>query len=134
MKIEYKMFIGLAIFFFLTATLYGLWAGPEEPVGTVALGLTGGLALVVGSFLWFSGRRLEAERPEDNVSAEISDGAGELGFFSPGSYWPICIAASTAVFALATAFLLVWLMILMVGFLLLSICGLLFEYQRSYAH
>ncbi|AZI57774.1 cytochrome c oxidase subunit 4 [Nakamurella antarctica] len=134
MKIEYKLFVGLAAFFVVLAVVYGFWAGADEPVGTVAFGLTGGLALVVGSFLWFSGRRLEQERPEDNTDAEISDGAGELGFFSPGSYWPICIAGSAAVLAIATAFLLVWLMILTLVFLILSICGLLFEYQRSYSH
>ena len=97
----------------------------------VAIGLTGGLALIVGSFLWFSARRLEQARPEDNRDAEVSDGAGDLGFFSPGSYWPICIAGSAAVFAIATAFLLVWLMVITAVFLVMAICGLLFEYHRA---
>lgn len=133
MKIEAKLFLYLAVFFFATAILYGFWAGPQEPVGTVAIALTGGLSLIVGSFLWFSSRRLQAVRPEDDTHAEVSDGAGEMGFFSPGSYWPICIAGSFAVVAIGTAFLLIWLMLIAIIFLLMSICGLLFEYQRAHA-
>ena len=41
-------------------------------------------------------RRIEP-RPEDRPEAEIADGAGEMGFFSPGSYWPIGIALSAAI-------------------------------------
>ena len=131
MKVEYRLFLWLAVFFFVAALIYGIFAGADEPVGVVGIALTGGLSLIVGSFLWFSGRRLQQERPEDNLDAEVSDGAGELGFFSPGSYWPICIAGSAAVFAVGTAFLQVWLMIITAAFLIMSICGLLFEYHRA---
>ena len=40
--------------------------------------------LIIGTYFRFVARRLE-ERPEDNPEAEVSDGAGDLGFFSPGS-------------------------------------------------
>lgn len=130
MKVEYKLFLYLAVFFFGAAIIYAIFAGADEPVGVVGIALTGGLSFIVGSFLWFSARRLQQERPEDNVEAEVSDGAGELGFFSPGSYWPICIAGSAAVFAVSTAFLQSWLMIIAAVFLIMSICGLLFEYHR----
>jgi hypothetical protein len=131
MKVEARLFLFLAAFFFGAAVLYGIFAGADEPAGVVAIGLTGGLSLIIGSFLEFSGRRLQQIRPEDNLSAEVSDGAGEMGFFSPGSYWPICIAGSAAVFAIATAFLLSWLMIIAGAFLMMCICGLLFEYHRT---
>lgn len=131
MKVEYKLFLYLAVFFFIAAAIYGFWAGPEEPVGTTAIALTGGLSLIIGSFLWFSGRRLTQDRPEDDIDAEVSDGAGELGFFSPGSYWPITIAGAAAVVAIATAFMLVWLMVIAGAFLMLAIGGLLFEYHRT---
>ncbi len=130
MKVEYKLFLYLAVFFFVTAALYAVFAGRREPVGVVAIALTGGLALIIGSFLWFSGRRLQQIRPEDNISAEVSDGAGDLGFFSPGSYWPICIAGSAAVLAIATAFLMSWLMIIGGVVLVMCISGLLFEYYK----
>jgi hypothetical protein len=131
MKVEYKLFLYITVFFFITAIIYGIFAGADEPVGVVAIALTGGLSLIVGSFLWFSARRLQQVRPEDNLEAEVSDGAGELGFFSPGSYWPICIAGSFAVFAVGTAYFQVWLLIVAGAFLFMSICGLLFEYHRA---
>ena len=31
-------------------------------------------------------------RPEDRKDAEIADGAGELGFFPPYSWWPLWCA------------------------------------------
>lgn len=134
LAIEAIMFLALTAFFALAAVIYGIVAGDVEPVGVVALTLTAGLTLIIGSFLWFAGKRLEGPRPEDNDHAEVSDGAGELGFFSPGSYWPFTVAAAAAVTAVATAFMLVWLMVIAIAFLLMAIVGLLFEYHRRPAH
>ncbi len=130
MRVEAWIFLALTGFFAIAAVIYAFFAGAEEPVGVVALALTAGLSLLVGTFLLFSARRLEAARPEDNGDAEVSDGAGDLGFFSPGSYWPFGMALAAAFTAVATAFLLVWLMIITVGFLVITICGLQFEYHR----
>jgi len=132
MKIEAKMFMYLTAFFFVIGIIYLVLIGDQEPVGAVAILLTGGLTLIVGTFLAFSGRRLQTIRPEDDEEAEVSDGAGDLGFFSPGSYWPVTMAFTAAVFAIATAFLLVWLMVIAAAFLIMAICGLLFEYQRAH--
>lgn len=129
MGVEATMFLGLTGFFFVAAVLYGIWSKGES-VGTVGFILSGGLTLIIGSFLSFTGRRLDEPRPEDRDNAEIADGAGDLGFFSPGSYWPVTLAASAALFAVAIAFLLVWLMIVGAAFLLMSVSGLLFEYHR----
>ena len=63
-----------------------MWA--KEPIGTTALALSAGLTILIGGFFWFISRRIDA-RPEDRKDAEMADGAGELGFFSPASYWPI---------------------------------------------
>ncbi len=51
----------------------------------VALALSGLLCLMCGGYFWFVSRRIDL-RPEDRDDAEIADGAGEIGFFSPGSY------------------------------------------------
>ena len=99
MKVEARIFEIITAFFFLSAVIYGLWSHGEA-VGSVALALTGGLTLIVGTYFRFVSRRVRM-RPEDNVEAEISDGAGELGFFSPGSYWPIGMAGSASVIGLA---------------------------------
>ena len=130
LQVEAWIFLALTAFFFLAALIYGFFEGSAEPVGIVALTLTGGLSLIIGTFLLFSSRRLEAARPEDNDKAEVSDGAGDLGFFSPGSFWPFGMALAAAFTAVAIAFMLVWLLIITVGFLLITICGLQFEYHR----
>ena len=51
------------------------------------------MALIIGTFFRFIARRLDT-RPEDYDDAEVADGAGELGFFSPHSWWPLLIALS----------------------------------------
>ncbi|MBA3251042.1 MAG: cytochrome c oxidase subunit 4, partial [Geodermatophilaceae bacterium] len=60
--------------------------------------------------------------------ADISEGAGELGFFSPGSYWPVGLAASAALAGLALAFFYIWLLVIAVAAILITVGGLLFEY------
>ena len=131
MKVEAKIFNIITFFFFISAIVYGVWA--KEPVGTVALILLGGLALLIGSYFQFVARRIEP-RPEDNPEAEISDGAGELGFFSPGSYWPVGLAAAAAFGGVAFAFFHVWMIVLAVGFILIMVAGLVFEYHTGPGH
>lgn len=126
MKVEARLFDVTTAFFFLAAIVYGFWA--QEPVGLVALILTGGLSLIIGSYFHFVARRVE-QRPEDNPEAEISDGAGEVGFFSAGSYWPVAIAASGGIAAVAIAFWQVWLLIIGMVLVLLAVGGLVFEYH-----
>jgi hypothetical protein len=70
-------------------------------------------------------------RPEDNIEAEISDGAGELGFFSPGSYWPIGMAGSASVIGVALAFGLWWMVAIGIALILGTVGGLVFEYHVS---
>lgn len=133
LRAEVWIFGGTAAFFIVATVIYGSFTGKTEPAGTVALGLTAGLLLIIGSFLWFASRRLEGPRPEDDPVAEVSDGAGDVGFFAPASYWPFGLALAAAFTAYAVAFWLVWMLILGIGFLLMTLCGLLFEFQRRYS-
>jgi hypothetical protein len=126
MKVESRIFEIITVFFFLAAIIYTVLA--QEPVGIAALFLTGGLSLIIGTYFRFVSRRLEA-RPEDNPEAEVSDGAGDVGFFSPGSYWPIGVAACAALCGIALAFWYVWLLVIGGVLLLLAIGGLVFEYH-----
>lgn len=127
MRVEARIFELTTAFFFLSAVVYGLWSS-GEPVGTVALTLTGGLTLIVGTYFRFVARRVRI-RPEDNAEAEISDGAGELGFFSPGSYWPFGLALSATVAGLALAFGEWWLVVGGIVAVVLTVAGLVFEYH-----
>ena len=125
MKVEALIFNLIAVFCIAAAVVYGFWA--QEPIGTTALALSAGLTSLIGGFFWFVSRRIDA-RPEDSKDAEIADGAGELGFFSPGSYWPFGLALSAGLMGLALAFYYPWLIAIAGAALLLTIGGLLFEY------
>jgi len=132
MHIEARLFEFIAGFFIVVAVLYGVLTaifatGGVEWAGTTALVLTGGLALITATFFRFVARRLDT-RPEDYEGAEISDGAGELGFFSPHSWWPILVALSGSVVAVGIALWLPWLIVAGIMFVLTSVAGLVFEY------
>jgi hypothetical protein len=126
MKVEARLFEIVTAFCFLVGIVYTVLTG--EPVGVAGLFLTGGLCLIVGTYFRFVARRLET-RPEDNPEAEVSDGAGDVGFFSPGSYWPIALAGSAGLLAISLAFFLVWAIAISVVVLLLAVAGLVFEYH-----
>ncbi len=131
MKLEARIFLWIALFCFVVAAVYGWWTqhdfGQLEWAGTSALVLSGGLLGLGGSFFWFVSRRIDA-RPEDRNDADIAEGAGELGFFSPGSYWPFGIALAATTTGLGFALVQYWLVGFGVLFILASVGGLLFEY------
>jgi hypothetical protein len=126
MRVESRVFEIVAVFFFLAGIVYAVLTG--EPVGIAGLFLTGGLGLIIGTYFRFVARRLE-QRPEDNPEAEIADGAGEVGFFSPGSYWPIGLAAAAAVVAVSLAFWYIPMLVAATILLLIMVGGLVFEYH-----
>jgi hypothetical protein len=126
MKVESRLFEIVTVAFFVIGIIYAVLA--QEPVGIAGLFLTGGLTLIVGTYFRFVSRRLE-ERPEDNPEAEVSDGAGDVGFFSPGSYWPLAVAASAALVGISLAFFYVWALVISGILLLMAIAGLVFEYH-----
>jgi hypothetical protein len=135
MHIEARLFELLCAFCILATIVYGVLTAVFEPrgiewAGTTALAMTAGLALIIGTFFRFVARRLDT-RPEDYDDAEISDGAGELGFFSPHSWWPLLIALSFSTAAVGAALWLPWLIAAGVVFVLSSVCGLVFEYYTG---
>src|SRR5665811_1931462 len=100
MKSESLIFGACAAFFVLVAPAY--WFLSYDPTGTAALTMTALLFLLVTFYLGFHASNMEP-RPEDRQDGEIADGAGELGFFPPYSWWPLWCAATLAacVFAIA---------------------------------
>jgi len=123
-KVEGKVFAVIAVFLAGASLVY--WYMSKDPTGAVALAFSTGLAFLLGYYLLFTARRMPP-RPEDVGEAEISDGAGEVGFFSPHSWWPIALAAGAALGALGLVFG-VWLIIIGAVTLLSALTGLLFEY------
>lgn len=132
MNIEAKLFELLTIFFVLVGIIYAGFTYISrtglEWAGTTAIFLTAGLSLIVGTYLRFVARRIDT-RPEDYEEAEVADGAGDLGFFSPFSFWPIVIAAAAALTAFALAFFQLWLVAVGIVFVLIAVGGLVFEYH-----
>jgi hypothetical protein len=140
MKSEGRLFGVLALFVFCAAAVYAWWSyydsnqhtgtGRIEWIGFVGLILSGLLLTMCGSALWLISRRIDP-RPEDLPDAEIADGAGEIGFFSPGSYWPVGIAFAAMIASIAIAFQQWWLVAAGIIAILFATSGLLFEYYTG---
>lgn len=132
MKIEARIFELLTAFFFVSGIIYTICtyfaSKGVEWVGVTGFFFTGGLTLITGTYFRFVARRVEI-RPEDYEDAEIEDGAGELGFFSPHSWWPLLVAASAALFAVGLASGNYWLAIFAAVCIIGAAAGLVFEYH-----
>ncbi|MEV4350223.1 cytochrome c oxidase subunit 4 [Actinoplanes sp. NPDC049596] len=137
MKTEYKIFVGVAAFLFGAAIVYGFYTRGTgthvEWVGTVALILSGLLCSMCGGFFWFVSRRIDL-RPEDREDGEIAEGAGEIGFFSPGSYWPFGIALSATVAGIGLAFWMWWLVAAGLILVIFASSAMIFEYYSGTRH
>jgi hypothetical protein len=135
MRTNLRMFWILAGFFFFAAALYTVWSllasGHVEWVGTIAIALSGILAVLIAFYLLLVIRSQGGELPEDRLDANIDDGEAEQGHFSPWSWWPIVLAASSAVVVLGLA-IGPWLSFIGVGVLLVAIVGWVYEYYRGY--
>jgi hypothetical protein len=130
-KTEAWIFVVLSAFTALITPVY--WLMSRDPTGTVALILTFFLVLMVALYLGLIARRIDP-RPEDKKSGEIAEGAGELGFFSPQSKWPLFVSLNFVLIVLGPVFGW-WLMILGFGLSAVTLTGLVFEYYRGdHAH
>ncbi len=127
MKVSWQLFIGLSLFYVLMTIIY--WQVGGEPVGIGGMLLAAALAGMVGFYVWFTQRRIGQILPEDNMTALISDGAGDLGFYSPHSWWPLPVALSMCALTLS---LIIgwWLTVISLGALVISIIGMVTEYEK----
>jgi Cytochrome c oxidase subunit IV len=130
-RLEGVIFTILTVFFIIVTPIY--WYMSEDPTGTTALVLTFGLSALVAFYLLYTSRKVYP-RPEDRLDGEIEEMAGEYGFFSPHSWWPLACAASGAVVMLGLVFAW-WLFIIGIAFGAMAVVGLVFEYYRGeFAH
>ena len=127
MKTSWVLFAGIGIFYSMMATIYASIGG--DPAGIACLILSAALAYLVAFYVWFTAKRIGVTLPEDNLNAEIADGAGELGFYSPHSWWPLAVAACTILAGLG---LIIgwWLTMIAAGCLFVSIFGFVLEYEK----
>lgn len=139
MKAEAWIFGAVAIFFAIVAPLY--WFATSSNLsggdwtGTTALTLTMLLSLMIAFYLGIHAQKMDEGRPEDNKQAEIVDGAGELGFFPPYSWWPLWCALTLATMVYGIALGAWWLFIIGCAVGLITLSGWVFEYYRGeHAH
>jgi len=126
-KIQGKMFIWLSVFILAVAVVYGYWS--KEPAGTTALFLAFGLAIMIGFYLAFTARRVDAGA-QDDMEADVADEAGEVGFFSPHSWQPLSLAVGGALAFLGIA-VGWWVMYFSAPILMVGLFGWVFEYYRG---
>ena len=127
MKVESGLFLGFSAFYLVIGFVYNVVTG--DVVGTTALTLTGGLAIIIGFYLYITGKHVGV-RPEDRDDAEIEEADANYGFFSPHSWWPLPVAVGAWVIFMGMVFA-TWLMVFGVFILLVSVFGWLFEYHRG---
>jgi hypothetical protein len=138
-----KLFWILAGFFFLADAAYIVWsllvssnpAASNPPaiewVGTVAIGLTGLLSVLIAFYLTRIHSSQGGELPEDRVDANIDDGDAEQGHFSPWSWWPLMLASGAALTFLGLA-IGPWVAFIGVAVVVVSLVGWTYEYYRGY--
>ena len=127
MKVESLLFWIGAVFYAIVTTVYYLMS--HELAGSVALTLTGVMALLIAGYLQVTGKRI-GSRPEDRLDAEIDEANPDYGFFSPHSWWPLPIGFFAASIFLGLIFAR-WILVLGVVGLLFSLVGFVFEYYRG---
>jgi hypothetical protein len=127
MRVEGYLFAMIAVFLGGTDIVY--WFTSHDPTGTTALALGTGLGALVGVYLLFAARRMDP-RPEDRDDADISEGAGELGFFSPYSWAPLwCgLAAATCFLGIVFGW---WLFFIGAAFTVPAVGSMVFEYYAD---
>jgi len=133
MKAEAWTFGAMTIFVVIVAPIY--WFSSHEITGFLALVMTALLSLIVTLYLGLHAARMKTPRPEDRADGEIAEGAGELGFFPPYSWWPLWagLTLATVVFGMAVH---VWVVaIIGAGLGFVSAAGWVFEFYRGdHAH
>ena len=131
MKAESWIIVSLAIFCALVAPIY--WWITYDPTGTTALVMTTLLCALLSFYLIVVAKQIPA-RPEDRLDAEILEGAGELGFFPPYSWWPLYCSLAFSAIVLGVVFGW-WLFIIGAAIGLFTLIGWVYEYYRGvHAH
>ncbi|BBH18277.1 cytochrome c oxidase polypeptide 4 [Nocardioides baekrokdamisoli] len=134
MKAEAWMFAACTAFLVLVTPAYWFVTSGSDNrgdwTGTSALVMCTLLVLMITLYLGFHANRMDA-RPEDRNDADIAEGAGELGFFPPFSWWPLWCALGLSVFTFAAAMKTYWLMIGAAGVGFILLCGWIYEYYRG---
>lgn len=137
MRTQAYLWIGTSLFFVFISGIYIYWqwaeVGAIEWTGTTALVFSVFFGGMVGVWIWQAARRSERHHgpaPEDTSEGEVDENAGEYGFFSPHSWWPLFVALAVSFTAIGVA--IGWWMVITGMFaIILTSIGWVFEYYRG---
>lgn len=137
MKTNIVILLVMGAYFTVADIAYVIWnlraTGTIEPIGTAAMALLVILSVFIAYYL-YAGMKRTATLPEDRNDGNIEDESGEMGFYSPWSWWPLALGASAAIMFAGLA-VGSWVMYIAIPFALVSIIGFVFEYDRyQHAH
>jgi hypothetical protein len=125
MRIEYRLTIGIALFFGIVDLIY--WFTSKDDTGTACLLFSVCAFGLIGSFLFLQWKRRKGiPRPEDRDDAEMSDGAGEIGFFPAASIWPAGVGIGAVFLAIGLIYG-VWYLFIGGVFVIGSLIGFMVE-------
>ncbi len=128
MKVEGWLFLGCGIFFGGTDIVY--WYTSKDPTGTTALALAVGLALLIGFYVLFTGRRLPL-RPEDDNAGRDRPGHRRDRVLQPEKLVAAVPRAVRGHLAIGVA-IGWWLFLIGLLFTVFSTVGFVFEYYRGH--
>ena len=135
MKTSIAVLWVLAVYFFILTVVYTVWSvidtSEVEWIGSISIGLSGVLSVFIAFYLQIQLKNQGGVLPEDRLEGEIDEGDPEIGFYSPWSWWPLVIAAGTALAFLGLA-VGVWVSLYAIPIVLISLIGWTYEYHRGY--
>ena len=137
MRSNIVILLVMAAYFAIADIAYGIWTylewGAVEPIGTAAIALLVILSVFIAYYLW-SGMKRAGNLPEDDLYGNIEDESGEVGFYSPWSWWPLALGGSSAI-AFASLAVGWWMFFIALPFAIVAIVGFVYEYSRgAHAH
>lgn len=134
MKTNIAVLWVLTAYFLVLAAIYTVWAlidtGEVEWVGSIAISLSAGLSGFIAFYLQLVKKNQGGELPEDRYDAEIDEGDPEIGHFSPWSWWPVTLAAGTAIVFLGIS-VGFWVSMYALPIVLVALIGWVYEHYRG---
>lgn len=120
-RVQARLFVGLAVFFVVTAVLYRLTS--SENAGTTMLVLSGGFGALAGGYLWVQGRKPLTAPGGPGTEAE-AEAEAEEPYLPHASVWPLGVG--TGAFLVANGLILgIWFLVpgtLLLGVSVIGYC------------
>ncbi len=130
MKILGWLFTSIGIFLVPVGVVYGFMTDFGEWAGFPAILATAVMCFFLGFFLLFTEKK-HPDQPNDSLEGEIVQGAGDYGFYSPWSWWPLTIGFICSILVTSIA-MTQWWLALVAGVLAVFACvGWVYEYSRG---